>query len=149
MRKGYPRPNKSAFEKSIDFLAKRDHSEKELTEKLELRQYTNAEIKEALDELWEQNYLLPPEELAEKLTNQLNLRGKGKSYIQQYLQKKGLPNTEISSDTEFQKGLDLIERKLRCKPPFTWELKAKITRYLGNRGFDYDSIRRIINYEES
>ena len=120
-----------------------------MTEKLELRQYTHAEIKEALDELWERNYLLPPEELAEKLTTQLHLRGKGKSYIQQYLQKKGLPNTEISSDTEFQKGLDLIERKLRCKPPFTWEIKAKITRYLGNRGFDYDSIRRIINYEES
>lgn len=147
MRAKYPRPNKSAYEKSIDFLARRDHSEKELSEKLQQRQYTEDEINEAIEELWERNYLLPPKELAEKMARNLNEKGKGIHYIQQYLQKKGLPKVFSEPDFEVEKGLDLIERRLRCKPPFEFEMKVKIQRFLNNRGYAYDSIMRIVNYE--
>lgn len=147
MKARYPRPNKSAYEKSIDFLARRDHSEKELREKLADRQYTDEEIDEAITELWERRYLLPPEELSAKISRYLSQRGKGIIYIQQYLQKKGLPKVFIEPDLEIEKGLDLIERRLRCKPPFEFEMKVKVKRFLNNRGYAYESIQRIMNYE--
>lgn len=148
MKALYPRPNKSAYEKSIDFLAKRDHSEKELREKLEQRQYTVEEIQDAIDELHERNYILPPEVLAGKVARILKERGKGLRYIVQYLGKKGLPPVDITTEEEFERGKELIERKLGMTPPFEWEQKVKIKRYLGNRGFQYDSIMRVINDDQ-
>ena len=75
-------------------------------------------------------------------------RGKGLRYIVQYLGKKGLPPVDITTEEEFERGKELIERKLGMTPPFEWEQKVKIKRYLGNRGFQYDSIMRVINDDQ-
>ena len=130
---------KTAWVKAMDYLARRDHSEKELIEKLSTR-YPEEEILAALSEMKERGWLLPPKELAEKVTNQFHAKNKGHLYIQHFLRKKGLPGTQKDPEMEFDKALSIIQTK--AKDPKDIKRLASL---LKNRGFDTETISRVIN----
>lgn len=138
------RPRKRAREKIMDLLARRDHSELELKRKLS-PYYNTAEIDDAIRFAKENSWMKPPEELAQTVAGQLGRRGKGTRYIQRFLHNKGLPGVARNADDERTKALDLIALKLRREPPFQYEEQAKIARLLKNRGYDDETIRRVIH----
>lgn len=142
------KPIKSASEKAMDYLAIRDHSEKELRTKLHQKGYKPEEIDHAISYCWKYNFLLPPEELAEKITHLLHQKGKGIHYIQRYLSKKGLPFCGFQEDFEVEKALKQIYKKLSWAPPFSFEEKVKLNRFLKNRGYDPQTVNKVINYEQ-
>ncbi|MEC9283858.1 MAG: regulatory protein RecX [Bdellovibrionota bacterium] len=144
----YPKPNKSAFDKCIDFLAQRDHSELELREKLFDRSFTEEEIDLAIAELHERSYLLEPEALAQKVASAQARRGKGNRFIQNYLQKKGLPEHHIELNVEVEQAFDLIKRKEKCEPPFSYDMKVKIQGFLANRGYSYEVIQKVVHHND-
>ena len=144
----YPKPNKSAFDKCIDFLAQRDHSELELREKLFDRSYSEEEIETAIEKLHDRNYLLAPEVLAEKVASAQSRRGKGNRYIQNYLKKKGLPEHQIDLDLEVEQAFELVRRKHKCEPPYAYDLKIKIQRFLANRGYSYEVIQKLVHHND-
>ena len=133
------KPSKTPWVKAMDFLSRRDHSEMELREKLG-RTYTQEEIDETIKEVTERGWLLPPEELAAKVTLHLHSKKKGFLYIQQFLQRKGLPNTSREPETEYQKALSLIESKIHDPSD-----SKRLVSLLKNRGFDTETIARVIN----
>ena len=141
------RPAKPAREKIVDFLAMRDHSERELRQKLK-RRYEAAEIDEAMEFARENNLLAPEEVVAERTARALGRKRKGHRFINQYLKHKGLPVVAKDDEEEERKAIELVEARLKLdfteNRKFDFETKKKIQRLLANRGFDLDTIRRVI-----
>jgi regulatory protein len=132
-------PQKTAWVKAMDYLARRDHSEKELIEKLS-RFFPWEEIEPVLQELKDRGWLLDPQELAAKVTESLHRKNKGYHYIQHFLRKKGLPGTAKDSEREWNKARELIETKR--KPS---DNPKRMVSLLKNRGFDTETISRVIH----
>jgi regulatory protein len=128
---------------AMDYLAMRDHSEKELRQKLS-KNYTPEEIAHAIEYVSENGWMMNPVELAQKVSEMLHNKKKGYLYICQYLREKGLPQVNKVEELEIEKGLAIIAAKLELEPPFAWETKPKVQRLLVNRGFDPSTIRNIL-----
>lgn len=134
-----PKPQKTPSIKAMDYLARRDHSEKELIEKLS-KHFPMEEIEPALAEIKKRGWLLSPEELAHKVSQNLHRKNKGHLYIQHFLREKGLPRTEKDPEMEMAKARDVLETKSRgSKEP------KRMASLLKNRGFDTETISRMIH----
>jgi regulatory protein len=134
----------SARNKIMDYLAQRDHSEKELRDKL-ARRYSPEEISEAIEGVRASGLLREPEELAKAVAAQLARKKKSYRYIQEFLKKKGLPAVQKTGEEELEKARELLLLKFRKGPPFSYEEKPKVQRYLMYRGFDHETIRKVMN----
>lgn len=132
-------PKKTPWVKAMDFLARRDHSEKELREKL-ARDYDDDEIETTIQEVKERGWLLPPEELSEKVTNELHRKRKGHLYILNFLRQKGLPEVPKNPEIEMEKALQILESKM--KDPGDTQRTVSL---LKNRGFDTETITRVLH----
>lgn len=137
--------------KVMDMLARRDHSEDELRQKLqekfsELKGASDL-IDEAIDHAKRNNWMGEPSELSRRLADTLHQRNKGIEYINNYLQEKGLPPVESDSDFELEKALGLVKNKYSEEHEFTRDEKAKVARFLASRGFDSDTVRKVV-YEK-
>ena len=141
-----------AKKRIMDFVAKRDHSEKELRQKLKL--YAEAEI---IDQaiIWakEQNWLSAPDVLKLKFADQLHRRGKGIRTINQKLKMKGLPTVKSDFETEVVKARKLVKAKWSADDfdglvfKESQKLKAKIMRFLMTRGYESEIIQDILKKE--
>ncbi len=138
---------KSAFDRLVGYLSRRDHTVRELSQKLS-RYHEFDEIEEAILKADRLKLLPDPKNFAERLSKHLLSRGKGKRYISAYLKKKGLPATPISPEDELEKAKKIVVNQLLFEPPFTYEQKQKIFRYLGNRGFDSQVVRQVMNSKD-
>lgn len=134
----------SAKNKVLEYLARRDHSEKELREKLG-RKFSTEEIDEAIESARKSNLLVDPSVLAKRVAEQMARKKKSHTYIQKFLAKKGLPAVEREQTNEIEKARELILLKFKKTGPFSFEEKPKVQRYLMYRGFDQDTIRRVIH----
>lgn len=142
------------LEKTIDYLSRRDHSAKELRDKLNKKQFDKNLIEKTINWVTERGYIRPPQELSQLLSNELVRRGKGRLYILQYLKKKGLPPPEAPDhEAELQSALELAQRVLKQKgltataQNLDRATREKIGRKLISRGFPFDIVRKVI-YEK-
>ncbi len=136
-------PKKPAREKLMDYLARRDHSEMELRQKLRAN-YEDSEISEAIEEAKETGWLPEEGELSKKVARQLDARGKGYLYICNYLRKKGLPRVPKNSEIEMSKALDFAEAKLGPDKKTWKENTDKLCRWLKSRGFEDETIWKVV-----
>jgi len=142
--------DRSALDQITVYLAKRDHSEKELRTKL-AKKFEPQEIEEAILEAKERKWLAAPEDLAERVTNALHRKKKGRLYIQRYLKEKGLPAHPLEDEQELEKAHELLERKfgeLNSKLLSNPSDRQKIYRYLAYRGFTDETIRLAMNQKK-
>jgi len=141
------KPQSTALDKVAELLARRDHSEKELYEKLSQKGFSSQDSSAAIEYAWEHKWLLPPEELAERVKLQLDEKGKGFLYIQSYLQSKGLPCPPKNSETEKLKAQRLLQKKFETLKPNTSneEKKKQTSRFLKNKGFDFETINATLS----
>ncbi len=125
------------------YLAKRDHSEKEL--KMKLRRlkdfqdkkkprYTAEEIDTGVAWALDNKWLKPKEQLAESVAHSLHKKNKGIRFINGYLSQKGLPSQSVDEEQELEKAIKLLRRKLLNKT-LDSNLKLKLSRFLIARGF--------------
>lgn len=133
-----------AKNKIIDLLSRRDHSSKELIQKLLRLQFTKEEATAAIAWAQEQRYLRPPGELAESRAASLHRKGKGIAMINRDLHSKGLPSVELDSDLELEKAQDLIARKFAKIDLRDRKNQDKICRSLLTRGFQLSIAKRAI-----
>ncbi len=125
----------------MDFLARRNHSEKELRQKL-LRKHEESEVERALEYCREHNWLAKPEVLSEQTMNALHRRKKGFLFIQRYLRQKGLPVPPRDLEIEEEKARILLNRKYPSLEDFAVRQKAQT--FLKSRGFDDSTIRTVM-----
>jgi regulatory protein len=124
-----------AKKKIMDFVARRDHSEKELRKKLSLRCEPEI-VDQAIEWAKEQNWLAQPEVLSEKFAEQL-----------------GLGAVKADKETELEKAKRLVLNKWSAEDfrglgfQESQKLKAKIMRYLIARGYESDIVSNILKNE--
>ena len=125
-------------------LAIRDHSAKELKEKLS-RKYSPAATLQAL--AWaEQHELIKASDLlSQQLSQQLGRQLKSHRQIGAQLIKKGLPGQKENRETELEKIRKLLSRKIKVSGKISYEEKVKAYRYLKYRGFSDALIRVALN----
>ncbi|WP_413576870.1 regulatory protein RecX [Bdellovibrio sp. HCB290] len=141
----------TAKRKIMDLIARRNHSEKELRTKLHGKIADEDGGLEAIDEAIahakKNNWLEDPTELAHRLADTLHRRHKGIEYINNYLNEKGLPSVEADSALELKKALEVITNKFTEDFKFSREDQARVGRLLTSRGFDSETVRKVI-YEK-
>ncbi len=129
----------------MDYLARRDHSEKELVTKLSQRGYHFEEIQKGLDYVRNRGWLFPADELALKYTESLHQKGKSFQYIRKQLLQKGLPVPSYDLEREVEKVHEHLQKKFPSSTGYSWQQKEDILRYLKNRAFDDTCIRKAID----
>jgi regulatory protein len=127
----------------MDLLARRNHSELELRRKL-ADDYAADDITDAIRIAQESGWMPPAEEIAERVAVELGRKKKGHRFINQFLRNKGLPPVAKDVDAEVEKALAIVHAKMKSDGPFDRTEQMKIRRLLANRGFDDDTIRRVI-----
>jgi regulatory protein len=136
----------------VDLLSRREHSEKELKQKLKKREFTNEEIDQALQKAKDHQLISKPEDIAERFANQLHRKNKGIHFINSTLHEKGLPSVSRDEELELEKAKALVKTKYSRfnfdSKEATREEKLKVMRFLASRGFDSSTIRKVINDEE-
>lgn len=141
----------AAKRKVMDLVAMRDHSEKELRKKLR-EKFSDEDsleeiIDEAIDYAKDNNWIGDPTDLAYRMADMLHRRRKGIHYINNYLREKGLPAVESDRDLELEKALAIVKNKYEEDFEYSREEKARVARMLASRGFDSETVRKVI-YEK-
>lgn len=140
---------RSIKEYSLSLLARRDYGVKELERKLVLKGYDSLEIKGLLKYYLSVGYL-DDKKLIDRLISYQITNNKSKKQIEVYLINKGFENNDVREllnmiefdDIEINILEKHIERYLKTKKPIQ---KEKIINRLLNRGFSYQSIKKIID----
>lgn len=138
---------RSIKEYSLYLLVKRDYGVKELERKLLLKGYELDEIKELLEYYLSIGYL-NDKKLIERLIAYQISNNKSKKQIEAYLVKKGFDKNDVNyllnmiefDDLENDMLEKHIRRYLNTSKPI---LKEKIMSRLLNKGFSYQSIKKI------
>ncbi len=139
-------PMESILNKIADYLARRDHSVKEIQEKLAQKQiYDPAEISEAIQKAIDNKWFLPEEELAEKVARSLYLKNKSYYFISNYLKERGLPKVPFSPDKEASAIGKCLAKKFGNYTSLNFEDKQKAIRLLSSRGFQKEICYKVID----
>lgn len=141
-----------AKKKLMDLVARRDHSVKELRQKLSLRCDPET-VEKTLQWAQEQHWLAPPERLQSQVSQQLARRGQGIRRINQKLKSLGLDSTVGNSDEELNRAQQLVRAKWSYENfkhldfKEAQKLRAKIMRFLATRGYESSTISLILKNE--
>ena len=146
------KPKRSAYDKALGLLARREHSRKELKTKLRQGGYEGEETTDALDRLGEQHYQ-DDDRFAEVLLHSRISQGYGPMRLRQELKSHGLVDARI------RELLDAVEvdwnasamAQLRrryggagSKDPAE---RARRAQFLLRRGFAAATVRRVTHAE--
>ena len=142
---GFKKPPRDYKIIAMDLLARREHSRRELIDKLKLRGFEGQEVEEYLDRLAERG-LQSDERFVQSFISQRSQNGYGPLRVRQELRQKGIEDSTISHhfeamDIDWQQvAVDVWRKKYNRAPGSDMKLRAKQTRFLQYRGFDFDMI---------
>ena len=137
---------KTALQKAVDYLARREHSQHELHQKLIAREYSEAEIQQALQRLQEKD-LQSDERFARSYVSSRYDRGHGPYKIIMELKQRGVDEsmlTAIVYDEQydwFEKALLAYQKKYGNREIDDYSDRVKRARFLQQRGFSSEQIQ--------
>jgi len=146
-----PRKEKSLLARALGYLARREHSRAELSRKLSPYAETAAQLQRLLDQL-ESEKLLSDRRFTDVLARSRGERF-GAARIRQELHVHGIDDSlvrEAVSDlarTELQRARAVWRRKFGSPPADVAE-RARQMRFLAQRGFSAEVIRRVVSGRE-
>jgi regulatory protein len=138
----------SARNIAMDLLARRDHSRKQLREKLRKRGFDSAEIEAALDGL-QRDRLLDEQRFADSYMYQRVNKGFGPLRIRQELRERGVSSEvitallEVYSNEWHESMRQQRAKKFGAELPEDQRERMKQARFLQNRGFSPESVMRL------
>lgn len=135
----------------MDLLARREHSRRELGDKLAAKAFDPDMIREVLDEL-EREGLLSAGRFAESFVASRAARGQGPVRIARELAERGVESTRDWLD-DARHDWNRLAREARRKKfgaalPSDYKEKARQARFLEYRGFSQDQIRRALGSDD-
>ncbi len=142
--------------KVFRYLARREHSRKELYDKLERKDYEPAEINSVLDALTDKGYIDDTRFAETWIRHRIESKPRGPYLIRAELKKKGV-DAEIQDKLlaelmpprkEFELALELAESWLAKKTITNneeedFKLRKKLFRYLSQKGFRRSTAKEI------
>ncbi len=139
---------------AVDILARREHSQKELLDKLDRRFPESAIVREQLAWLQAQD-LQSDARFTEQFIRNKSSRGFGRRRIRMELQQRGIAD-DMAEAALAECGvdwrailLDVVDRKYGDTPATDYKELAKRARYLQGRGFDSEAIRDVVRLVSS
>lgn len=128
-------------------LARREHSRRELLDKLALRGFERDEAAPVIDQLAEQNWQ-NDDRYAECYVRDRIAKGYGPIRIAYELQQRGVSDADLDAQAEEHGGwqnlaLDVYLRKYDEEKSLTPNEWAKRSRFLQQRGFSGEMIKRV------
>ena len=130
-------------------LAMREHSFKELTEKLVCRDFDSTLVVQQLNEFKQQN-LQSDLRFAELCIRSKANKGQGEQRIRAALQEHSVDEATIAmafaqAEIDFEQvARSVYAKKYQGKPAANWQEKQKRTRFLRYRGFATEQIRDLL-----
>ena len=129
--------------KIMDFLSRREHSSKEIYQKMSRKVESKEMLLESIEEL-EQDGLLSDERFAESYFQSRKRRGFGPLRIKSELIQRGVKeNLFYSLEKEIDwssNALDALKKKLNGKVPQETKEILKLKNFLNYRGFEFQDI---------
>lgn len=142
--------NKEVLHSAVAYLARREHAEKELTEKLLSKEYNANDIAEVIDHLKKKNYQSDLRYAESYQRNRIN-KGYGWLFIKNALRQQDI-NHEIMQTLQLNDEIDwYLQAELAYNKRFgekdikDVKDKAKRIRFLQYRGFSTDQIMAVVN----
>jgi len=142
--------NKVVLHTAIDLLSRREHSIKELHNKLRLKDYVEEDINNVISYLLERDYLSEQRFTESVFRSRVN-KGYGQQYIENELRQKGIMSSMISDVANelsvdwYQQALNTYSKKFNNTDIRDQKDKAKRIRFLQYRGFSLDEIYAVLN----
>jgi regulatory protein len=138
-------------DKALRLLARREHTRHELRQKLAPQSESEAELDSVLDGLIQEG-LLSDGRAAEAILRTYQGR-QGPLKIQQQLKARGVPQPLANEMLQQARGREMdvaraVWQKKFSQLPASPEERARQGRYLQNRGFSPDVIRRVLRGED-
>lgn len=141
------------YNKALRFLSFRPRSEKEVIENLKKKKVTDSVIKVIVRKLKEQKFLDDREFTNWWIEQRTLIKLKPKRIIKMELRQKGIDD-ELTDEllqktdetvSDLAKAKKIIEKRLsRYKKFQGFERRNKLGRFLGGKGFDYDTIKNAL-----
>jgi regulatory protein len=133
--------------RALRLLSQREHSRKELEQKLKPHEETPGELAEALDFLAAKDFI-NEKRVVESVVNRRSTK-LGAARVRQELMAKGLPADDIAEavqtmrGTELERALGVWRKKFGAAPADASE-RGKQVRFLVSRGFAAEVVRRVV-----
>ena len=145
--------SKSVRLKIMDFLARREHTTKEIYKKLEKRVESLDVLEDEINKLVEEG-LIDNERFAEQYIHSRSFKGYGPLRIKQELKQKGVEENighSLMTDRDWTSlAHQVLKKKAGNKLPEETKELLKIKKFLSYRGFDFSHIEKaLILYKES
>ena len=133
--------------RALRLLSQREHSRRELEQKLKPHEETPGELGEALDFLAAKDFI-NEKRVVESVVNRRASK-LGAARVRQELVAKGLPADDIAEAVEAMRSTELgramqVWRKRFGTPPSDASERAKQVRFLVSRGFAPEVVRRVV-----
>ena len=126
---------------ALKMLMRREHSQLELSKKLQLKGFNDVDIKHSIDLLIEQKYQ-SDERFSEAFIIMRYNQGKGPVIISSELKKRGIESFDLSIIDWFDLAKEVREKKFGQNLPLDYKTQAKQKRFLLSRGFGFDQINK-------
>ena len=126
---------------ALKMLIRREHSQLELSNKLQLKGFDDVDIKHSIDLLIEQKYQ-SDERFTEAFILMRYNQGKGPVIISSELRKRGIENFDLSIFDWLELVKDIRKKKFGHNLPSDFKTQAKQKRFLASRGFSFDEINK-------
>ncbi|MFB4204744.1 Regulatory protein RecX [wastewater metagenome] len=135
-------------ERAVRLLARREHSRRELCRKLEQRGYDADLVGEVVETLAGER-LVSDERFAGEYVRSRSAQGYGPLRIRAELARRGVDDALIDPhlpDEDFwlEQLRAIHDKRFGPRPPEGLREKARRGRYLSNRGFSADQVRRVL-----
>ena len=131
--------------KIMDFLSRREHSSKEIFQKLSPRVESKELLEEEIEKL-QADGLLSDERFAESYFQSRKNRGYGPLRIRNELKQRGVGDQifyPLSNEIEWSEfALEALRKKVSGNMPTETKEILKLKRFLNYRGFDFQDIDR-------
>lgn len=142
-------PREAVRRISLGLLARREHSRRELEQKLLARGFAVSEISAELDAL-ERERLLSETRFATQFVGSRARRGDGPVKIRAELMQRGVSDELIEQELQqveedwLREAERVREKKFGRAIPETYEERARQARFLQNRGYTLEQIRKVL-----
>ena len=146
------KPRRSAYDKALGLLARREHSRRELKTKLRQGGYEGGETEAAIERLGEQRYQ-DDERFAQVLVRSRASQGYGPQRIRAELKTHAVPDArirELLDEAEVDwdaSALDQLRRRYGGKGAVDHAERARRAQFLLRRGFAAATVRRATHAE--
>ncbi len=133
----------NCYKVALNMLFRREHSQLELSRKLQQKDFSDKDIVDSISLLIEQKYQ-SDERFSESFIHMRYGQGKGPILIAAELKDRGIKDFDLSIYDWFELAKHVRRKKFGLNIPADYKEKAKQKRFLRSRGFNLDQINKAL-----